>query len=132
MLIFTNILSTAEGLPAGRGRGRGGRGRGRAHGKFYDIEMDLYVQLSFIIFSIYKLCSGNGIVDYGYGGWDNRGHGYGRGGYPRGRGRGFRGRGRGGGYGGRLDYQQEMGGYNIEAPVRGQGRGMSCFSSFLG
>ncbi|KAG1359452.1 ribonuclease P protein subunit p25-like protein [Cocos nucifera] len=86
-----------EGLPAGRGRGRSDRGRGRARG--------------------------NGTMDYGDGGWDNRGRGYGRGGYPRGRGRGFRSRGRGGGYGGRFDYQQEMGGYNGEAPIGIQGRG---------
>ncbi|XP_038973574.1 ribonuclease P protein subunit p25-like protein isoform X1 [Phoenix dactylifera] len=85
-----------EGSPAGRGRGRGGRGRGRARG--------------------------NGTMDYGDGGWDNRGRGYGRGGYPRGRGRGFWGRGRGGGYGGRPDYQQDMGGYNGEAPLPVQGR----------
>ncbi|XP_008811688.1 ribonuclease P protein subunit p25-like protein [Phoenix dactylifera] len=86
-----------EGLPPGRGRGRSGRGRGRARG--------------------------NGTVDYGDGGWDNRGRGYSRGGYPRGRGRGFRGHGRGGGYGGRPDYQQEMGGYYSVEPVPIQGRG---------
>nr|XP_019710819.1 TATA-binding protein-associated factor 2N isoform X2 [Elaeis guineensis] len=112
-----------DGSPAGRGRGRSGRGRGRARGKFDDMGMGFFVQLSFIIFSIYKLCLGNGTMDYGDGGWDDRGHGYGRGGYPRGWGRGFRGRGRGGRYGGRPDYQQEMGGYNGEAPVRVQGRG---------
>ncbi|WOL13414.1 ribonuclease P protein subunit p25-like protein [Canna indica] len=85
-----------EGSPTGRERGRGGRGRGRGRG--------------------------NGPLDYNDGGWDNRGRGYGRGGYGRGRGRGFRGRGRGG-YGGQPDYQQEMGGYNDDAPMPTQGRG---------
>lgn len=74
---------------------------------------------------VWDLCVGNGIVavDYGDGGWDNRGRGYGRGGWGRGRGRGFRGRGRGG-YGGWNDYQQDNG-YNNEAPVVNQGRGIS-------
>jgi hypothetical protein len=76
----------------------------------------------------------NGIIDYGDGGYDNRGP---RGGYrsgynPRGgRGGGFRGRGRrGGGYGGpRPDYQQDGpggGGYGRPRPdyqQDGPGRG---------
>ncbi|XP_072978028.1 uncharacterized protein [Typha angustifolia] len=89
-----------EELPAGRGRGHGGRGRGRARG--------------------------NGVTDFGDGGWDNRAHEYGTNGYARGRGRNFRGRGRRG-YNGHPDYQQEAGGYNDEAPAptqwRGRGRG---------
>ncbi|XP_008809441.1 ribonuclease P protein subunit p25-like protein isoform X2 [Phoenix dactylifera] len=85
------------GSPGGRGRGRGGRGRGRARG------------------------NGTMAADYGDGGWDNWGHGYGRGGWTRGRGRGFRGRGRGG-YGGWNDYQQDHS-YDNEAPVVNQGRG---------
>nr|XP_019709543.1 ribonuclease P protein subunit p25-like protein isoform X2 [Elaeis guineensis] len=91
-----------EGSSADRGRGRGGRGRGRARG--------------------------NGMVDYSDRGWANRGRGYGRDGYPRGRGHGFRGRGRGGEYGGRPDYQHDMGGYNGEAPLPVQGRGMWSWS----
>ncbi|URE27278.1 Rpp20 subunit of nuclear RNase MRP and P [Musa troglodytarum] len=91
-----------EGSPAGRGRGNG-RGRGRARG--------------------------NGVVDYGDGGWDNRGRGFVRGSYARGRGWGFRGRGRGG-FGGRPVYLHEPG-YNDQAPMparggghgRGRGRG---------
>ncbi|RRT78608.1 hypothetical protein B296_00011545 [Ensete ventricosum] len=82
------------GSPAGRGRGND-RGRGRARG--------------------------NGVVDYSDGGWDNRGHGFGRGSYVRGRGWGFRGHGRGG-FGGRLDYLHETG-YNDQAPVPARGRG---------
>jgi hypothetical protein len=72
-----------------------------------------------------------GMIDYGDGGYDNRGP---RGGYwsgynPRGgRGGGFRGRGRrGGGYGGpRPDYQQDGpgGGYYDNAPMPPQGRGL--------
>ncbi|CAL9760483.1 unnamed protein product [Musa acuminata subsp. burmannicoides] len=52
-----------EGSPVSRGRGHGGRGRGRAHG--------------------------DDTADYGDGRWDNKGRGYGRGGYSSGRGRGF-------------------------------------------
>ncbi|WOK94672.1 ribonuclease P protein subunit p25-like protein isoform X1 [Canna indica] len=85
-----------EVSPAERGRGRGGRGRGRARG--------------------------NGAIDYDDGGWDNRGRGYGRGGFARGRGRGFRGQGRGG-YGGRPDYQHEAGYYSDQAPMAARGRG---------
>lgn len=73
------------------------------------------------------------MIDYGDGGYDNRGPrgGYGSGYTPRGgrggRGGGFRGRGRrGGGYGGpRPDYQQDGpgGGYYDNAPMP-QGRGL--------
>ncbi|KAK8934156.1 hypothetical protein KSP39_PZI014937 [Platanthera zijinensis] len=89
-----------EGSPAGRGRGRGGRVRGRVNGPV--------------------------IVDYGDENWDNRGRGYGRGGWGRGRGRGFRGRGRGS-YGGRLDYQQNTGGYIDDDPAPAPGRGILTF-----
>ncbi|KAK8948120.1 hypothetical protein KSP40_PGU015539 [Platanthera guangdongensis] len=66
------------------------------------------------------------MVDYGDENWDNRGRGYGRGGWGRGRGRGFRGRGRGS-YGGRLDYQQNTGGYIDDAPAPAPGRGILTF-----
>lgn len=72
------------------------------------------------------------INDYGDASWDNRGRGYGRGGWGRSRGRGgFRGRGRGG-YGGPEYYQPEGGDYD-EAPAPTQGRGIrfSVSPSFL-
>ncbi|XP_065022897.1 uncharacterized protein LOC135586005 isoform X1 [Musa acuminata AAA Group] len=89
-----------EGSPVSRGRGHGGRGRGRAYGNY----------------------DGDDTADYGDGSWDNKGRGYGRGGYFRGRGRGFRGK---GGYGGQPDFQQETNGNDNEGsiPVRGRGRG---------
>lgn len=124
-LILSEIYYNAEGSPAGRGRGRGGYRRGRARGKFDDMKMVSFFSSSPIKFCFYNLYSGNGTVDYGDRGWANRGRGYGRGGYTRGRGHGFRGHGRGGRYGGQLDYQQDMGGYNSEAPLPVQGRGMS-------
>lgn len=91
---LAEFVYEGEDSSGGRGRGRGGRGRGRGIGFMG--------------------------MDYGDGGWDNRG--YGRGGWNR----GFRSRGRGG-YGGPTDYQQENGGYNEEYsvpnPGRGRGRG---------
>lgn len=70
---------------------------------------------------MHMLYVGNGVVDYGDGGWDNRGHGFGRGSYARGRGWGFRGRGSGG-FGGRPDYLHETG-YSDQAPMPARGRG---------
>ncbi|KAL0912735.1 hypothetical protein M5K25_018727 [Dendrobium thyrsiflorum] len=90
-----------EVSPAGRGRGRVGHGRGRGRE------------------------NGPMMVDYGERNWDNRGRGFGRGGWGRGRGRGFRGWGRGG-YGGRSDYQQDNAVYIEDAnyaPVQGRGGG---------
>lgn len=70
------------------------------------------------------ICSGDDTADYGDGSWDNKGRGYGRGGYFRGRGRGFRGK---GGYGGQPDFQQETNGNDNEGsiPVRGRGKFLS-------
>lgn len=74
--------------------------------------------------------TGNGyvVLEYDDGGWDqSRNYGRGRG---RGRGRNFRGRGGRGGYNGPpMDAQEDMGGYNQEAPI--QGRGKVYFINFF-
>ncbi|CAA6663239.1 unnamed protein product [Spirodela intermedia] len=97
-----------ENSPGPRGRDHGGRGRGRGRG------------------------DGDAINDYGDASWENRGRGYGRGGWNRSRGRSFRGRGRGG-YGGPGYYQPEGGDYDEARRARGRaqfrGRGREFRSS---